>query len=125
MRRRIRGQSFGSRSRRVLVDQAIRSTSAYVLLYDRPMAIFKRRALDPVDRKAAEAFKRGDTIHMRKVYVRPTGAPETVAKLAMRVEAAGWKLTHQQFNQKDSRTKGLTDQWVDLTFERVPIPLPQ
>lgn len=79
------------------------------------MGFFKRkRELSPIDALAEKAYKRGDTVYVRKLFAMPANAEKHLAASIMRIEAAGWKLENQHVDGV-----GLRRSWT-CTFRAVP-----
>lgn len=72
----------------------------------------KKLAVAPIDDAAREAFKRGDTIFVRKFHPRPSKNGTDLAQAIADVEAIGWTLISQQ-----AEGEGL-QRFVSLTFRR-------
>ncbi|MCY0926204.1 hypothetical protein OTB20_08295 [Streptomyces sp. H27-H1] len=59
---------------------------------------FLRRAgALPIAEAAGEAFKRGDTVFIRKFHPSPTKGDQDLAQAIQDVTAIGWTLTSTQF----------------------------
>lgn len=76
--------------------------------------LLKKLAVPPIDEAAREAFKRGDSIFIRKFHPRPSKNQTDLAQAISDVEAIGWTLLSQQ-----AEGEGLS-RFVTLTFRRQP-----
>ncbi|MET9959346.1 hypothetical protein ABZ128_09690 [Streptomyces sp. NPDC006326] len=59
--------------------------------------LLKKIAIPPIHEAAGEAWKRGDTVFIRKHYPRPGGRDVDLAKAIQDVTAIGWTLASTQF----------------------------
>jgi len=85
------------------------------------MGLFTRRSPETVDKAAAEAFKRGDTVYIRVVYTTLDPHGVKLARRIMLIEAAGWQLEDQQDDVK--MVRGIRESSTRLTFRAVPVVL--
>ncbi|MFD5937173.1 hypothetical protein [Streptomyces sp. NPDC060333] len=53
--------------------------------------------IPPIEVAAGDAWKRGDTVFIRKFYPRPTKHDVDLAKAIQEVTAIGWALASSQF----------------------------
>ncbi|MGW5346295.1 hypothetical protein [Streptomyces sp. HUAS TT3] len=60
--------------------------------------LLKKFAIPPIDEAAGEAWKRGDTVFIRKFYPRPGGQDVDLAQAIQDVTAIGWTLQSTQFD---------------------------
>jgi hypothetical protein len=81
------------------------------------MGLFTRREPETVDKAAAKAYKRGDQILVRVVYMTFDPARQRLARRIALIEAAGWKLEDQQDSEKVVR--GVHETSTRLTFRAV------
>ncbi|WP_439947152.1 hypothetical protein [Streptomyces sp. BBFR109] len=78
------------------------------------MGIFRRRPADAADKAATKARERGDTVYVRVVHAIPGRQDGGLAQAIMRIEAAGWKLDHQQEGVRIDH--GYRQRYWSLTF---------
>ncbi|MFD8315877.1 hypothetical protein [Kitasatospora purpeofusca] len=118
IRFRIRGQSAGSRSRRLLVVQDIALPPSGLSSTLPRMGIFgrKRTASSDVDELAAKAVKAGQAIYVRRIHRVPGDIDgRRLSTAIQRIEAAGYRMEHQHHGGQ-----GL-QQWVEITFRAVEL----
>ncbi|MFF0790380.1 hypothetical protein [Streptomyces spiralis] len=84
------------------------------------MGIFRRRTPDPVDKAAAKARSRGDSVYVRIIHAIPGKPDGGLAQAIMRIEAAGWKLEQQQEGMRVDL--GYRQKYWTLTFRAVDTP---
>ncbi|MFD8595356.1 hypothetical protein ACFV1L_10180 [Kitasatospora sp. NPDC059646] len=75
----------------------------------------RREPAAAVDAAAARAFKAGQTIYIRKIFHVPGDDGRKLAAALQRIEAAGYRLEHQQHGGTGLQT------YVQATFRLVPL----
>lgn len=59
--------------------------------------LLKKIAIPPINEAAGEAWKRGDTVFIRKFHPRPGGNDVDLAQAIADVTAIGWHMASTQF----------------------------
>lgn len=82
------------------------------------MGIFGGRSTPAVDKAAAKAFKRGETIYVRTIHAIPGRQDGGLGQAISAIERAGWKLEQQ--NEGVKVQAGYRQRYWTLTFRAVP-----
>jgi hypothetical protein len=82
------------------------------------MGIFGGRRTPAVDKAAAKAYKRGETIYARTIHAIPGRQDGGLGQAVSRIEAAGWRLEQQ--NEGAKVQTGYTQRYWTCTFRAVP-----